>query len=224
VTVLLNIEPELLILIASEIKNHISDYYMSNRAAIRWITKGVTMNLLNGLKIAILLTDGFEQVEMVKPREALQNLGAETFLISNKSTVQGWNHADKADSFTVDILLEKANPNEFDALLLPGGVMNPDTLRTLPKAVEFVKKINEQQKTIAAICHAPWLLINAEVVKDKRLTSWLSLKTDLINAGGAWVDQPVVQDGNLITSRNPGDILEFNEAIIEQLSNYKAKL
>lgn len=182
------------------------------------------MSLLNGLKIAILLTDGFEQVEMVKPREALQNLGAQTFLISNKSKIQGWNHADKADSFTVDILLEEAKPNEFDALLLPGGVMNPDTLRTLPDAVEFVKQINEQQKTIAAICHAPWILINAQIVKDKHLTSWLSLKTDLINAGGIWVDQPVVKDGHLITSRKPDDILEFNKAIIEQLRNYKAQL
>ncbi|MCE0724177.1 MULTISPECIES: type 1 glutamine amidotransferase domain-containing protein [Legionella] len=181
------------------------------------------MNSLKGLKIAILLTDGFEQVEMVKPRSALQDQGAQTFLISNKSTVQGWNHADKADSFDVDVLLENANPNEFDALLLPGGVMNPDTLRTLPEAVAFTKKVNEQQKTIAAICHGPWLLINAMAVKDKRLTSWPSVKTDLINAGGVWVDQAVVKDGNLITSRKPDDIPEFNQAIIEQLSDYKAK-
>ncbi|HHF7376056.1 type 1 glutamine amidotransferase domain-containing protein [Legionella bozemanae] len=181
------------------------------------------MNSLNGLKIAILLTDGFEQVEMVKPRKALQDQGAQTFLISNKSTVQGWNHADKGDSFDVDVLLENANPNEFDALLLPGGVMNPDTLRTLPEAVEFTKKFNEQQKTIAAICHGPWLLINAMAVKYKRLTSWPSVKTDLINAGGIWVDQAVVKDGNLITSRKPDDIPEFNKAIIEQLSEHKTK-
>lgn len=179
------------------------------------------MNSLNALKIAILLTDGFEQVEMVKPREALKNQGAQTFLISNKSKVQGWNHADKADFFDVDILLETANPNDFDALLLPGGVMNPDTLRTLPEAVAFTKTINEQHKTIAAICHGPWLLINAQAVKNKRLTSWASIKTDLINAGGIWIDQPVVKDGNLITSRKPADIAEFNKAIIEQLSNYK---
>ncbi|KGP64111.1 glutamine amidotransferase [Legionella norrlandica] len=182
------------------------------------------MNPLDGLKIAILLTDGFEQVEMVKPREALQSQGAQTFLISNKSTVQGWNHAEKADSFNVDVLLENAKPNEFDALLLPGGVMNPDALRLLPKAVEFTKKINEQQKTIAAICHGPWLLINAEVAKGKRLTSWPSVKIDLINAGGIWIDQAVVKDGNLITSRKPGDISEFNKAIIEQLSDYKKNI
>jgi protease I len=182
------------------------------------------MNSLNGLKVAILLTDGFEQVEMVKPRDALQDQGAQTFLISNKSTVQGWNHEDKANSFDVDVLLEHANPNEFDALLLPGGVRNPDTLRTLSEAVEFAKKINEQQKIIAAICHGPWLLINAQAVKYKHVTSWPSVKADLINAGGIWVDQPVVKDGNLITSRNPDDISEFNKAIIEHLRDYKSKL
>ncbi|MCW8418212.1 type 1 glutamine amidotransferase [Fluoribacter dumoffii] len=181
------------------------------------------MNSLNGFKVAILLTDGFEQVEMVKPRKALDDEGAQTFLISNKSKVQGWNHADKADSFDVDVLLEHADPKEFDALLLPGGVMNPDTLRMLPKAVEFTKKINEQQKPIAAICHGPWLLINAQAVKDRRITSWPSVKTDLINAGGVWVDQPVVQDGNLITSRKPDDIPEFNKALIKQFSDFNHK-
>lgn len=179
------------------------------------------MSSLDGIKIAILVANGFEQVEMVKPREALKNEGAETFLISNTSSVQGWNHADKADSFIVDILLKNANPDEFDALLIPGGVMNPDTLRTLPEAVEFTKKIHEKRKTIATICHGPWLLINAQIVKNKRLTSWPSVKTDLINAGGIWMDQAVVQDRNLITSRNPGDITEFNKAILEQLKNYK---
>ncbi|QMT59789.1 type 1 glutamine amidotransferase domain-containing protein [Legionella sp. PC997] len=179
------------------------------------------MNSLNGLKVAILLTDGFEQVEMVEPRNALQAQGAQTFLISNKSKVQGWNHSDKGDSFEVDILLENANPNDFDALVLPGGVMNPDTLRTLPEAVEFTKKINIQQKTIAAICHGPWLLINAMAVKYKRLTSWPSVKIDLINAGGIWVDEAVVKDGNLITSRKPDDIPEFNKALIEHLNNNK---
>lgn len=181
------------------------------------------MNLLNGLKIAILLTDGFEQVEMVQPRNALQIEGAQTFLISNKSTVQGWNHADKADSFDVEVLLDHANPNEFDALIVPGGVMNPDTLRTLPTAIEFTKKINEQQKTIAAICHGPWLLINAGIAKNKQLTSCSSIKIDLMNAGGVWIDQPVVTDGNLITSRKPDDIPEFNKAIIQQLHEYKIK-
>ncbi|WP_454780717.1 type 1 glutamine amidotransferase domain-containing protein [Legionella sp. WA2022007384] len=179
------------------------------------------MNSLNGLKIAILLTDGFEQVEMVKPREALETQGAQTVLISNKQKVQGWNHSDKADFFDVDILLKNADPHEYDALLLPGGVMNPDTLRTLPEAVEFTKKINAQQKTIAAICHGPWLLINAMAVKNKRLTSWPSVKTDLINAGGIWVDEAVVKDGNLITSRNPDDIPEFNKAIIAHLNSWK---
>jgi protease I len=179
------------------------------------------MNSLNGLKVAVLLTDGFEQIEMVKPCEALQNQGAKTILISNKERVQGWNHADKADFFNVDVLLDKANPNDFDALLLPGGVMNPDTLRTLPKAIEFTKKIHEQHKIIAAICHGPWLLINAQIVKGKQLTSWASVKCDLINAGGIWIDQPVVKDGTIITSRKPDDIPEFNKAIIEELQAYK---
>lgn len=177
------------------------------------------MNSLARFKIAILLTDGFEQVEMVEPRKTLQECGASIFLISNKKTVQGWNHADKADSYDVDILLEDANPDVFDALILPGGVMNPDTLRTLPDAVQFVKKINQQNKLIAAICHGPWLLINAEIVKGKHLTSWPSVKTDLINAGGIWEDKAVVIDGNLITSRKPDDIPAFNQAIITKLND-----
>jgi protease I len=182
------------------------------------------MSALNGLKVAILLTDGFEQVEMVKPREALQEKGAQTFLVSNKSTVQGWNHADKADSFEVDVLLEQANPDEFDALLLPGGVMNPDTLRILPEAIEFTKKINAQKKMIAAICHGPWLLINAGVAKGKQLTSWSSIKLDLMNAGAIWIDQSVVKDGSLITSRKPEDIPEFNKALVEYLNDYKTNI
>ncbi|STY29649.1 intracellular protease, ThiJ/PfpI family [Legionella wadsworthii] len=181
------------------------------------------MNSLDGVKIAILLADGFEQVEMVKPREALQKQGAQTYLISNKTTVQGWNHADKADSFHVDVLLENAIPDDYDALILPGGVMNPDTLRTLPEAVEFTQKMDEQKKIIAAICHGPWLLINAQLVKEKHLTSWPSVKTDLMNAGAVWVDKPVVQDGNLITSRKPDDIPEFNKVIVEQLKQYKQR-
>jgi protease I len=180
------------------------------------------MNAL-GFKIAILLTDGFEQVEMVKPKKALDEYGAQTFLISDKSRVQGWNHAKRGNYFDVDILLENANPQLFDMLLLPGGVMNPDTLRTLPKAVAFAKEMNKQKKTIAAICHGPWLLINAGVVKGKYLTSWSSLKTDLINAGAIWRDRPVVVDGNLITSRRPDDIPAFNQAIIEQLEQHHKK-
>lgn len=179
------------------------------------------MASLDGLKIAILLTDGFEQVEMVKPREALQSLGAQTFLISNKASVQGWNHTEKADFFKVDVFLENANPNEYDALLLPGGVRNPDTLRTIPDAINFIKKIHEHQKVIGAICHGPWLLINAKIVNARRLTSWPSIKIDLINAGGTWINRSVVQDRNIVTSRKPEDITEFNQVLIEQLMNYK---
>ncbi|RAP37307.1 protease [Legionella quinlivanii] len=173
------------------------------------------MNKLKGKKIAILATNGFEQVEMEAPRKALENEGAETFLISpEKEEVQGWHHFEKADKFPVDIPLKEAKPENFDALLLPGGVINPDQLRLLPEAAEFVKSINQQNKPIAAICHGPWLLINAELAKGRKMTSWLSIKTDLINAGAEWVDEPVVCDQDILTSRKPDDIPQFNEAMI----------
>lgn len=183
------------------------------------------MNALKGLKIAILVADGFEQVEMVKPRNALQDQGAATTLISLKPTVQGHHHADKGDTFSVDLLLDRADPTHFDALLLPGGVLNPDTLRMETKAIDFIKKIHQQKKPIAAICHGPWLLINAGIAKNHHVTSWPSVKTDLINAGALWEDKAVVKDGLLITSRNPHDIPAFNKAIIELLLNtYKNKI
>jgi deglycase len=175
---------------------------------------------LKGLKIAILVADGFEQVEMTKPRKALEEAGAETKIISpaNKK-VQGWKHLEPADEFSVDVPLEQANPDEFDALLLPGGVVNPDQLRLFPKAIEFIKKIADGNKLIAAICHGPWTLINAHVVKGRTITSWPSLQVDLINAGANWVDKEVVRDGKLITSRKPDDIPAFNAAFIELLSS-----
>ncbi|KTD52111.1 intracellular protease, ThiJ/PfpI family [Legionella quinlivanii] len=173
------------------------------------------MNKLKGKKIAILAANGFEQVEMEAPRKALENEGAETFLISpEKEEVQGWHHFEKGDKFPVDIPLKEAKAEHFDALLLPGGVINPDQLRLLPEAAEFVKSINIQNKPIAAICHGPWLLINAELAKGRKMTSWLSIKTDLINAGAEWVDKPVVCDQDILTSRKPDDIPQFNEAMI----------
>ena len=172
------------------------------------------MDQLKGINIAILVANGFEQVELEKPREALDREGAKTIIISPEKKVQGWNHADKGDFFSVDVLLDDAKADDYDALLLPGGVMNPDTLRTLPKAVDFVKKINQRSKPIAAICHGPWVLINADAVKNRRITSWPSIKIDLINAGATWVDEAVVRDKNLVTSRKPGDIPQFNEAMI----------
>ncbi len=174
------------------------------------------MSKLTGLRIAILAASGVEQVELVKPRQALEAAGAKTFLISPEtSEVQGWNHVEKADMFPVDCSLDEANASDYDALLLPGGVINPDRLRTFPKAIAFIKEINRQNKPIAAICHGPWLLINAEIVNGCKVTSWSSISIDLINAGAIWIDAPVVIDKKIITSRKPDDIPEFNEAMIK---------
>jgi protease I len=180
---------------------------------------------LQDTNIAILLTDGFEQVEMTEPRQAYHDAGASTYLISpGGEQVQGWNHFDKADHFQVDVPLDKANPEDYDALLLPGGVANPDQLRTNETAVKFIKAFFEAGKPIAAICHGPWTLIEADAVKGREITSWPSLKTDLTNAGANWVDKEVVVDGNLITSRNPNDIPGFIKVTIALFSNQKARL
>ena len=165
---------------------------------------------LQGLNIAILATNGFEQVEMTQPRQAFNDAGASTYLISPAGEkVRGWNHFDKADEFMVDLPLDKANPDDYDALLLPGGVANPDQLRTNDTAVKFIKAFFEAGKPVAAICHGPWTLIEADAVKGRKVTSWSSLKTDLTNAGANWVDESAVVDGNLITSRNPDDLPNF---------------
>jgi protease I len=170
---------------------------------------------LTNKKIAILVADGFEQVEFTKPKQAFEEEGAKTFVISPVSDrVQGWNHFDKADYFPVDVPLEQANPADYDALLLPGGVANPDQLRMQEKAVQFVKSFFEEGKPVASICHGPWTLIEADVVKSREMTSWPSLKTDLSNAGAKWVDREVVEDNNLVTSRKPDDIPAFNEKAI----------
>jgi len=172
---------------------------------------------LKGKRIAILVTDGFEQVEMTKPRKALDDAGAKTELVSPaKGEVQGWNHDEKADKFPVDKDLDSANPTDYDALLLPGGVQNPDRLRMLPKAVEFAKSFFRDHKPVAAICHGPWLLVEAGVVRGRRMTSWPSLKTDLTNAGAKWTDEPVVTDNGMVTSRKPDDIPAFNKKMIEE--------
>ena len=170
-------------------------------------------------RVAILVADGFEQVEMTEPRKALEEAGFATDLISPaKGEVQAWNHHDKGDKFRVDVELDSANPKNYAALLLPGGVQNPDKLRTIPKAVEFVKSFFNESKPVAAICHGPWMLVEADVVRGRHVTSWPSLKTDLRNAGANWTDQEVVTDGNLITSRKPDDIPAFNRKMIEQFS------
>jgi deglycase len=170
---------------------------------------------LSGRKIAILVANGFEQVEMTEPRKALGDAGARTVLISPEhGRVQGMNHDEKGDTFEVETALDAAAEEDFDALLLPGGVANPDKLRTIPAAVKFVSAFVKAQKPIAAICHGPWMLIEAGAAKGRTITSWPSLKTDVKNAGGKWVDREVVVDHNVVTSRKPDDIPAFNDKML----------
>ena len=171
---------------------------------------------LHEKKIAILVANGFEQVELTKPRKALEDAGAATELISiEKEKVKGWDHTKWGDEFEVEVHLDESDPEEYDGLLLPGGVMNPDRLRNNENAVKFVKHFTDNNLPIAAICHGPWTLIETGFVKGKKMTSYPSIKTDLKNAGANWVDEEVVVDGNLVTSRKPDDIPAFNEKMIE---------
>ena len=175
----------------------------------------MTQNL-TGLKVAILVANGFEQVEMTEPRKALESAGARVELVSpEKDIVKGWKHTDWGDEFSVDVELDRTHAVEYDALMLPGGVMNPDRLRLIPAAIEFINGFVRAGKPIAAICHAPWSLIDAGAVKGRTVTSWPSLKTDLTNAGASWVDEQVVRDGELVTSRKPDDIPAFNDKMIQ---------
>jgi protease I len=174
--------------------------------------------MLNGKKVAILVAEGFEQAEMTEPRKALESAGANTAIVSPaQGEVQGWNHFDKADRFPVDVAVDSANADDYDALLLPGGVANPDQLRTNPKAVHFVKRFVESGKPVGVICHGPWTLIEAGVLKGRTITSWPSLKTDLLNAGASWVDQEVVVDKGLVSSRKPADIPAFSRKLVEEI-------
>lgn len=170
---------------------------------------------LHGISVAILVENGFEEVEMTKPRQALQEAGAKTAIVSpSGSEVKAWNLQEWGKTYPVDLALDEARPKDFDALLLPGGVMNPDKLRMRPEAVAFVKAFFDAKKPVAAICHAPWMVIESGNAKGRRIASWPSLQTDLHNAGAEWVDEPCVQDGNLVTSRKPDDIPHFNEGMI----------
>lgn len=174
---------------------------------------------LNGKKIAILVADGFEQVELTSPRDALDDAGAETHIVSPESgTVKGWDHTDWGETFDVDVVLENADPADYDGLLLPGGVMNPDNLRRIEKAQRFVRSFFEAGKPVAAICHGPWTLIDAGLVKGRRMTSYHTIQADLKNAGADWVDQEVVVDQGLVTSRNPDDLPAFNRKMIEEFA------
>ncbi|QDT02063.1 Putative cysteine protease YraA [Rubripirellula lacrimiformis] len=173
-------------------------------------------------KIAFLATDGFEQVELTKPWEAIRSAGAEVVLVSLKAgKIQGMHHDEEGDQFDVDQTVDSVSANDFDGLVLPGGVLNPDTLRTCDKAVSFVRDFFQQHKPVAAICHGPWTLVEADVVRGRKVTSWPSLKTDLINAGADWVDQECVCDQGLVTSRNPDDIPAFCEKAIEEFAEGK---
>jgi protease I len=172
---------------------------------------------LNGKRIAILVDNGFEQIEMTGPRQALKVAGARTDLISPQDkTVRGMQHDERGDSFMVDVPLKKATANEYDALVLPGGVANPDRLRMNADAVKFVQAFVDAKKPIAAICHGPWTLIETGIAKGRTMTSWPSLKTDLRNAGANWVDEEVVVDRGLVTSRKPDDIPAFNKKMIKE--------
>lgn len=171
---------------------------------------------LQGMRVAILVEDAFEQAEMVEPRKALDAAGAETTLISKHTPqVQGWNHHTPSETFDVEMSLEEANPDDFDALMLPGGVVNADVIRSEPKAVQFVRRMAQEGKPIAAICHAPWILIEAGLAKGRKLTSWPSLQSDIRNAGGEWADEPLVESPGIVTSRKPDDIPKhFNPGMI----------
>jgi protease I len=169
------------------------------------------------MKVAFLATDMVEQVELTEPWQAVEGEGWEPELVSLKpGTIQAANHHDKADTFPVDRTLQEADPDQYDALVLPGGVANPDELRTHPEAVSFVRDFFEQGKPVAVICHGPWMLIEAEVVRGRRLTSWPSLRTDIENAGGEWQDEPVVVDNGLVTSRKPDDLEAFCAKLVEE--------
>lgn len=180
---------------------------------------------LDAKRIAVLMTDGFEQVEFTGPRDFLQEHGAVITIVSPKAKgkqVVGMHHKDVGDSFDIDLTVAEAQARDYDALLLPGGVANPDELRIDPASVAFVKAFADAGKPIAAICHGPWTLIDAEAVKGKQMTSWPSLQADLRNAGAVWRDEKVVVDGNLVTSRKPDDIPAFNEAFLTVLTKAKA--
>jgi protease I len=179
-------------------------------------------NELDGKRVAILVATGFEQVEMTKPREALEEAGAKTQIVSTKSgKIQGMNHAEKGDEFDVDLTLDDANPRDFDALLIPGGLLNPDEMRQEAKALDFARHFFAAAKPVAVICHGPQVLISADLVRDRTMTSWPAIQVDMRNAGANWVDEEVVVDNGLVSSRKPDDIPAFNRKMIEEFSEGK---
>jgi len=176
-------------------------------------------NKLQGKRVAFLATDMVEQVELTEPWKAVQEAGATPELVSlREGEIQGFNHYDKADTFRVDRTVEEASADDYDALVIPGGVGNPDTMRMDENAVEFTRQFFEQGKPVGVICHGPWMLVEAGVVRGRKVTSWPSLRTDIRNAGGDWVDQEVVVEQGLVTSRKPADLPAFNEKIVEEFA------
>ena len=179
---------------------------------------------LDGKKVAILVADGFEQVEMTKPRQALDEAGAETKIVSLKSgKIQGMHHADKGDRFDVDLAVDQARPEEFDALMIPGGLLNPDALRANENALEFTRHFFREGKPVATICHGPQVLINTGLVRGRTMTSWPAIKADMRNAGANWVNEEVVVDNGLVTSRKPDDIPAFNKKMLEEFAEGRHK-
>jgi protease I len=177
---------------------------------------------LEGKKVAILAADMFERVELEEPKQALEAEGATTEIVSiHDGEIQGFDHFDPADKLTVDKTVEEASASDYDALLIPGGVGNPDQLRGDENAVEFVRQFGESGKPMAVICHGPWMLVESGLARGRKLTSWPTLRTDIVNAGGEWVDEEVVVDGGIVTSRNPDDIPVFNKKMIEEFCEGK---
>jgi protease I len=182
----------------------------------------MSTNKLDGLRVAILATDDFEQAEFTEPKKALEQAGATVKVISpHPGQITGMNHDVKADKFNVDMTLEQANPVDFDAVMLPGGALNADAIRMNPRAQEFVRQINSSGRPIAVICHAPWLLVSSGCVKGRTMTSWPSIQDDIRNAGATWVDKEMVRDRNWVSSRSPKDLGAFNPAMVSLFAEYK---
>lgn len=177
---------------------------------------------IKGKKVAILATHGFEQSELEVPRDRLAEHGATVHIVSPEpGEIKGWDKKDWGRAVSVDVTLDQAKPDDYDAIVLPGGQMNPDTLRANPKALDFIRAFFEQKKIVAAICHAPWLLIETGIAKGRRMTSYTSMKTDMINAGAQWEDSEVVTDQGIVTSRHPGDLEAFSAKVMEEIAEGK---
>lgn len=174
------------------------------------------------MKVALLVTDGFEQIELTAPKDALEQHGCQTAILSPKPTVQGFHHHDRGSSFDADLTLDQADATDFDAVLLPGGVINGDQLRVIPEAQRFVRDMDEEGKPVFVICHGGWILVSAGLVDGRTMTSWPTLRDDIINAGGDWVDSEAVVDGNWVSSRKPDDLPAFNRAMLDLLQQKQA--